>query len=62
MLVLTRKKGEQVIIDGDIKIHVLQVNKDKVKLGFEDPQKRRVDRLEIHEKRQCSATTEAKPK
>ena len=37
MLILTRRKEESVIIDGNIKITVLGVDRGHVKLGFEAP-------------------------
>ena len=37
MLILTRRKEQSVIIDGNIKITVLGVDRGVVKLGFEAP-------------------------
>lgn len=37
MLVLSRKKGEQIQIDGVITITVVEVRGDKVRLGIEAP-------------------------
>jgi carbon storage regulator len=37
MLVLSRKPGEQVMIDGDITITVVQVGGGRVKIGIEAP-------------------------
>ncbi len=51
MLVLTRKVGEEIIIDGRIRITVTQVKGDKVRIGITAPPEVRVDRQEIHERR-----------
>ena len=37
MLILTRRKEESIIINGDIKITVLGMDRGYVKLGFEAP-------------------------
>ena len=47
MLVLSRKKGEKVRIDGDIEICVVSIHGDKVRLGFNAPPDVRVDREEV---------------
>jgi len=38
MLVLTRKSGEKIVIDGGIEITVLEVRGNQVRLGIEAPQ------------------------
>lgn len=47
MLVLTRKKGESVIVCDELVITVLKVKKDKVVLGFKAPQEIEVWREEV---------------
>lgn len=47
MLVLGRKKGESIIIDGDIKVTVVEINGSQIKLGIEAPQEVSVNREEI---------------
>lgn len=48
MLVLTRKKGEQVVIDGGIVVTVLRVGDDgRVRLGFTAPREVRIFREEV---------------
>lgn len=47
MLVLTRKKGEQIVIGKDIMVTVVEVMGGKVRLGFEAPKDVRVDRKEV---------------
>ena len=37
MLVLTRRVGESIVIGGDVRVTVLGVNGNKVRLGFEAP-------------------------
>ena len=52
MLVLTRKPGEQIIIADNIRITVVSVGPGRVKIGIEAPPAVKVDRQEIHEKKQ----------
>jgi carbon storage regulator len=59
MLVLTRKPGESIIIDGGIRITVTQVRGENVRIGIEAPLEVRVNRAEIHERLQEFATDEA---
>lgn len=47
MLVLTRKVGEAVVIDGEITIKVSQVQGNRVKLCIDAPRSHRVVRAEI---------------
>ena len=51
MLVLTRRVGEEIVIDGDIKVIVVGVKGDKVRLGVTAPPSIQVDRKEVHERR-----------
>ena len=48
MLVLSRQIGESIIIDDDIKVQVLQVNGDTVKIGIEAPRKKPIYREELY--------------
>ena len=50
MLILTRRKEESIIIDGNIKITVLGVDRGHVKLGFEAPAEVNIVREELLEK------------
>jgi carbon storage regulator len=52
MLVLTRRAGEQLVIDGDITITVVEVAPGRVKIGVQAPPHVRIDRKEIHERKQ----------
>lgn len=48
MLVLTRKSGEGIRIGDDIKIVVVEVKDNQVKLGIEAPHDQSVHREEIY--------------
>ena len=47
MLFLVRKVGQQIIIDGDIILEVVEINRKSVKLGFKFPKGKSVLRKEI---------------
>lgn len=49
MLVLSRKKKEAVLIGEEIKITVIGIEGDKVKLGIEAPENLTIYREEIYE-------------
>jgi len=51
MLVLTRRVGEAIVIDGDIRIIVTAQQGDKVRIGITAPPSVRVDREEVHRRR-----------
>ncbi|XEC95377.1 carbon storage regulator CsrA [Paenibacillus tarimensis] len=48
MLVLSRKKGESIIIQDDIEITILEVNADTVKIGINAPKEVEVLRKELY--------------
>jgi carbon storage regulator len=50
MLVLTRKNGQDIIIDGRIRITVVAVKGDRVRIGVSAPPEVRVDRQEVHQR------------
>ena len=52
MLVLTRRVGEKIVISNDICITIVEVNGDRVRVGIEAPKSVRVDRHEVHVRRQ----------
>lgn len=52
MLVLTRRQNETLIIDGEIRIRILSVHGERVRLGIEAPPHVRVDREEVHARRE----------
>jgi carbon storage regulator len=49
MLVLSRSKGERIVINGDIVVTVVSIRGDTVKIGIEAPQHVPVDRQEIRD-------------
>jgi carbon storage regulator len=54
MLVLTRKPGESIVIDGRIHVKVVRVEGDAVKIGIEAPSEVPVHRREVYEEIQRS--------
>lgn len=48
MLVLTRKQGEEIMIDDEIVIKVVSIQADKVRLGIEAPTTRTIHRAEVY--------------
>ncbi len=49
MLILTRKRGESLVIDGRIEIKVTDISDEKIKLGIEAPPDMKVYRKELYE-------------
>jgi carbon storage regulator len=58
MLVLTRKKGEKILVGENIGVEVLDIGQGKVKIGIVAPNDVRVDRQEIAERRKGEAVAE----
>lgn len=54
MLVLSRKKGESLMIGEDIEITILSVDSETVKIGIKAPKQIDVYRKEIYEEIQLS--------
>ena len=50
MFVLTRKKSERIVIDGDIVITVLELQGDTVRLGIDAPREIPIHRAEVQAK------------
>lgn len=50
VLVLTRKVGSSIVIDGKIKIQVVQVKGRQVRLGIEAPKETKVHREEVQQR------------
>ena len=50
MLILTRSQNESIVIDGDIKITVLNDPQGQVRLGIEAPDDVEIWREEIYER------------
>jgi carbon storage regulator CsrA len=57
MLVLTRKLDEQILIGDDIKITVLRVRGNSIRIGIEAPRSTRVIRGELGVKEEAPAKT-----
>lgn len=51
MLILTRRIGETVVINGNIRVTVLGVKGAQVRVGIEAPDSVSVDREEIHDRK-----------
>jgi carbon storage regulator len=49
MLVLTRKPEQSITLGGDIRIHILSVEGDRVSIGVEAPKDVRIFRSELLE-------------
>lgn len=63
MLVLARKKGQSIIIGGEIKVTVVEVSGETVRLGIEAPTSLEIFREEIYReivKENTSAITDKK--
>lgn len=64
MLVLSRQKDESIVIGDDIKITIVDVRGDKVRLGIEAPREVPVHRIEVYEaiQREKAAKDKSEPK
>ena len=51
MLVLTRRRGEEIVIDGTIRLSIIAVKGDRVRVGIAAPSPVTVDRKEVHDRR-----------
>lgn len=54
MLVVTRKADESIIISDDIEITILEVSKDKVKIGIKAPKDVKIIRSELKDAKQTN--------
>lgn len=50
MLLITRRVGESIIVNGDIELKIVDVRGGRVKLGFEYPEGNTVYRKELYMK------------
>ena len=55
MLVLSRKRGEALVIGGNITIKIIESRGDKVRLGIEAPKEVSVHRAEVLERIKAEA-------
>jgi carbon storage regulator len=60
MLVLTRRINETIIIADDIRVTVLEIRDDRVRLGATAPDSVIIDRAEIHTRRLLQTQRSAK--
>jgi len=64
MLILSRKPGESIVIDGRILVKVVRLEGDSVKIGIEAPREVPVHRQEVYDEIQGNnreALTESRP-
>ena len=61
MLILSRKTGETVVIDGRIRVRVIRVEGDVVKIGIEAPKDVSIHRQEVYDEIQRSNQEAATP-
>jgi carbon storage regulator len=54
MLILSRKLGESIVINGNIRVQIMRVDGDVVKIGIEAPASVPVHRQEVYEEIQRS--------
>lgn len=50
MLILTRKTDEEIIIDSEIKIKILSISENQIKIGISAPENIRIFRAEVYER------------
>jgi carbon storage regulator len=50
MLVLSRKMGDSVVIDGSVRVRVIEIKGDSVRLGIDAPREIPVHRHEVFER------------
>ncbi|MGZ8899322.1 MAG: carbon storage regulator CsrA [Limisphaerales bacterium] len=61
MLILSRKPGETVVIDGRIRVRVIRVGGDVVKIGIEAPSDVSIHRQEVYDEIQRNNQEAATP-
>lgn len=61
ILVLSRKKNESIVIDDRIKIVVVEIRGDKVRLGVEAPKNVPVHRQEVYDAIKRTSTAPTSP-
>jgi carbon storage regulator len=54
MLVLTRKLNQEIVIGDDIRITIVAVGGDQVKLGITAPRSVPVHRMEVYQERRAA--------
>lgn len=61
MLVLSRKKGESIVINDNIEVTVVEIRGDKIRLGIVAPREVIIDRAEVAAKKAESQLALAAP-
>ena len=61
MLVLSRKKDESIIINDNIRVTIVEIRGDKIRLGIDAPKDVSVYRREVYEAIQNQARRESAP-
>ncbi len=66
MLVLTRRLGEQIVIDGTVRVTIVALRGDRVRIGVTAPPRITVNRQEVQDRparggRRKTPTDPAKP-
>jgi carbon storage regulator len=62
VLILTRKKGQSIIINNNIEIMISAIDGDQVKIGINAPQEIHVLRKEVYDEIQQSNREAIRPK
>jgi len=62
MLVLSRKPGEEIIIDDHIRVTIVSIKGDRIRVGITAPEAVSVDRAEVHERRHSFVDMNVSPK
>ncbi len=55
MLVLSRRPGEEIVINGNIRVTVVEIRGNQVRIGITAPPSVTVDRQEVHDRRRQQA-------
>lgn len=58
MLVLSRKVGEEIVVGSNIRITVVAIQGERVRIGITAPKDVTLDRQEIHDRKQQWADSE----
>ena len=61
MLVLTRRAGESIVIGDDVRVVVLEVHGDTVRLGIDAPRSVQVHRAEVYAEVQAANAAAVTP-
>jgi carbon storage regulator len=61
MLVLSRKVGEEIVIDGEIRVSIVRVNGNRVRLGIQAPADISIRRQDTPPPPETTASTAPSP-